>query len=813
MDFPKNIAGRFNIKDQLVRRPSCVVYSATDSTLGDREVAVKFFIDRPNDKQEWIDSFNVELELLKNSSHKVLIPILDGGYADGWLYLVMELIQGPTLRDYMKDVGGPLELEKALDILRELSDGVSEIHERQAFHGHIDSRAILFKGDPNNPRVQVRLAGYYPQVIDQIQKSMTSDGRLIVDPVYIAPEQISGQTKDQRVDVYALSVLLFEMLTGQKPFTSSNPLQTAMMRLSQEPPSPAKLNPKLSPLVDAAILKGLAKNSADRFNSTAELVDAVSGGKSIPKNPLAQELSPDRISGTETIAVSMSTDAIKQLLRVHDGQRSLPNASSKTDSKSEDAQSADSIDTQQTMIGIPTASLLPATLMVMNGEKRGEKFIIDKNQLMIGGDAGCDIWLSGKNVAARYAIIVRRDGNYYLAQLSREPLIVNDKKVESEDDILLKRGDIINVGNHRLRYIAPGEVFTLHDNVADRTIDRPASRMNLIIAATCVALVVFGGGLIYNYRSNLSSKQSQLKRAKLTQQQKREEAVAVLLKEGDEFFKAGALKEPIGVNAFERFQKVLELDSDNSFAKRRLVEIEARVTELGALAQRRKQYEQKIIQLIRDADGYFRSGQYVSPPGRNAKEVYQEVLRLDPEHQHAKAQVAEIDNLLGDMVGQVNNLLAKAQEYIDRNQYVVPRGESAYEELQKVLQIDPNNEKAKNTLIDLAAVSIFSGDRAKRGADHATMRRSYLTAQALGVDPAYIQPRLKGAELIKKSKSEVIIFDHGDKDSKNTKSENDSRYLDTAEIERRVSELALREKTEGEASTRVFINLSDSLTP
>lgn len=314
MDIPKEFGERFVVGEELVKRPSCIVYRGKDRTLGDRDVAIKVYVDRPEDNDTWKEQFKEQVSSLRAASHQSLVPILHGDCEEGWFYIVMELIEGPTLRDRLQGQEGPLDMEAALAIFGELAAGVKEIHENNAIHGHIDSRAVLFKGD------NVRLAGYYPMVISEIQKGQSTAGRLVVEPAYIAPEQISGTGLDHRADIFALSVLLFEMVTGQRPFSADNPLQMAMLRLSKEPPSPAKLNSNVSPLLDAAIMKGLARDANERYSSVAAFVEAVSGGRGQPANPLAN-LGPDAGGapiGDQTIGVSMSTDAIREMLRDQD---------------------------------------------------------------------------------------------------------------------------------------------------------------------------------------------------------------------------------------------------------------------------------------------------------------------------------------------------------------------------------------------------------------------------------------------------------------------------------------------------------------
>jgi len=284
-----------------------------------------------------------------------------------------------------------------------------------------------------------------------------------------------------------------------------------------------------------------------------------------------------------------------------------------------------------------------------------------------------------------------------------------------------------------------------------------------------------------------------------------------LVKEGDELYKAGSLIQPIGENARELFTKVLELNPDDVYAKRRLVEIEERVGALEGDRRRYEQLNQRIAQLLDDADRYFQNGSYVSPPGSNARDTYREILRIDSKNDTARAKLEEIQRLLGDVVNQVEVLLAKAQVYIDLTQYIEPSGENAYQLIKKVQTVDPENVVAKAALVNMAADSIMAGDRAKRQAKPRQMKEAYLIAQGLGVDPRFLASRMEGARLMEKSRASVIIFDRKEQKPPPLKKgeKRPTHYLETGAVERRVNELSLRAGDSKKDYGRVFIDLGE----
>jgi len=815
MSWPTKFGDRFSVQGEIAKRQSCVVLKALDSQLGDREIAIKVFLDKPLDPEKVSELFKTEVGSYKEASHHALVPIVEAGVQDGYLYYAMEFIEGPTLRDVLKDSDGPMPTARALEIFADLAGALNELHGRNLFHAHLDSRAIILKGGKGP-----RLVGFTPPTVAKIQKELTSAGKMVVDPAYIAPEQVSGDTPvSARTDVFALGVLLYEMVTGVKPYNAENPLQLAMQRLSTTPTAPAKLNNSIPPLLDAAIVKALSKKPDDRFPSVNEMSDAVCGGKASQKNPFVGMEELASRMGTETMSVQMSPEMLRMILASHgSGEAAAAPAAAKTAtvspgkinghaSEASETSSGD-FDPQATAIGMQITQAQPGSLVVVGGPRRDERFPLTKEITLIGSDSACDVRLQGKDVASRYAIVVRRGEGYFVGPLSKQPVSINGATNEEQEETELRRGDVIDVGEFSLRYVAPGEVFTFKENVADRVIDRPKSKVGMILLAVgiLVALATVGGLYAYNQeklrRSDLQSKNArQLSEA-------REKKIKELLKEGDEYYKNGALIEPVGANAKERFASIIELSPDNSYAKRRLAEIESRLGELDEIRRRRSAMGERLRELETDAEKYFKQGDLIFPPGRNAKENYQEILKIDPENNLAKSRIEEINHIISDLSSKVKVLLARAQVYMDLGQFTKPDKENALDMLQGVLKVDPTNDVAKSALLDMAARSIVEGDRERGRAKVREMREAYLAAQAMGVDPNYLEPRLKGAEIMEKSSATVIIYNRPEgKDQ--AKGDSSGKYLDTKELERRIADIStLAGKGERGAYDKIFIDMS-----
>ncbi len=815
MSLPKEVGGRFVVGDEIVKRASCQVHKATDKTLGDKVVAIKFFVDRPNDRTDWIEAFDRQLNQLRAASHKSLVPIIAGGFDQGVFYITMELIEGPNLRDMMKGREGPLDLDFAIDTAVQVAGGLQEIHEQNTYHGHLDTRAILFKGGN-----QVRLAGYYPAVIEAILKTITSGGRLLSDPHYISPEQISdGEGVDGRADIFALSAILYEMVTGQKPFVADNPLQLAMARLTKTATPPSKLNPNISPLVDAAIVKGLSRDKKNRFASMTEFIDAVTGGKKPVMNPLAEALAGESEAerlNTSTIAVSMSTEAIRHILQAHESTKTksapepVPAASDVTGTQRRAAVTDTPnvpLDASATVTGVTTDSLLKGSFVGIDSALRGKKFLLERSQAMIGSDPGCEICVAGKGIPARYAIVVQRGKECFVGALSPAGISINGKHISGSDETPLKRGDVINIGPHQLRFVAPGEVFTLKDDVADRAIDRPPSRLPKILALVSAAVVVIGMMVFWSYQQNRQAQQIAVKKKSAQKEQDRKKTIEQLRREGDEFFRNGQLIEPDTRNARNRFEQLRDLDPNDPYAKRRLDEIAERVAAIQQQEQRKRQFADQVARLNADGDRYFQSGNYVSPPGANARDAYQEALKLDPQNAQATKQLAEITRILGDFVGKVSDMLVRAKELRDQGFYISPEGGNAYEVVQQIFGLDPANAEAKALLIDMAARSVIRGDAAKAGGSAqkaVEAEEAYLTARAIGMDPDYIKEKMVGLDIMKKSSGGRVAVIRGESKPKDKKK--DPRFLDTDLVEQRIAAIQRQKGVLGQQGQGRFID-------
>jgi hypothetical protein len=188
------------------------------------------------------------------------------------VYLVMPLIPGGTLREHLAKRGA-LPLAEAVSILEQVAGALQYAHERGLIHRDVKPANILLSAEG-----RALLSDF--GIVRLVQKedtaaTLTRIGAFVGSPEYAAPEMVVGQAIDQRVDVYALGVVLFQMLTGKLPFSGPTPVALMMLQAQQPPPAPRSLNAAIPPAVEAVILKALAKKPAERYQSAAELLAAL----------------------------------------------------------------------------------------------------------------------------------------------------------------------------------------------------------------------------------------------------------------------------------------------------------------------------------------------------------------------------------------------------------------------------------------------------------------------------------------------------------------------------------------------------------
>ena len=267
------IAGRYRVLRRLGAGGMADVYLAEDTTLG-RKVAVKVLLKRYAGDESFVERFRREAQAAARINHPNIVNIYDWGPVDGTYYIVMEYVEGETLKDHIRREGryGPGE---AVRITLELLAGVQVAHGVHIVHRDIKSQNILI-----DQAGTVKVTDFGIAKADDSQ--MTEAGSILGTAQYLAPEQAKGEPVDERTDLYSVGVVFYEMLTGSLPFHGDSAVTVALKHVNEQPPEPVELVPGLPYSLNQIVLKALAKDPDLRYRSAAEfsadLVAARSGG-------------------------------------------------------------------------------------------------------------------------------------------------------------------------------------------------------------------------------------------------------------------------------------------------------------------------------------------------------------------------------------------------------------------------------------------------------------------------------------------------------------------------------------------------------
>src|SRR5881392_3050261 len=255
---------RYRIIRKLCAGGMANVYLAEDQELG-RRVAIKILDDRHAADDSFIERFRREAKNAASLSHPNIVSIYDRGEAEGTYYIAMEYLSGRSLKELI--VGrGPTPMRIALDYARQILAALGFAHRHGIVHRDIKPHNVVVDADG---RLKVTDFGIARSGASQ----MTEVGSIIGTAQYLSPEQARGAPVDQTSDLYSVGVVLYELLTGQVPFTGETPLEIAMKHLSEVPKPPSELRPEVPHDLDLVVLRALAKDPADRY-PTAEQMDA-----------------------------------------------------------------------------------------------------------------------------------------------------------------------------------------------------------------------------------------------------------------------------------------------------------------------------------------------------------------------------------------------------------------------------------------------------------------------------------------------------------------------------------------------------------
>lgn len=264
----KLLAGRYELIEKIGEGGMAVVYKAKDRLLN-RYVAIKILRPEFTQDEQFLDSFKRESQAAAGLQHPNIVSIYDVGRTGNINFIVMELVDGRPLSDFIKEKGH-LDYKTTIDIAKQMASALSIAHKHQIIHRDVKPHNIMITSDGVAKLTDFGIARAVSNA------TMVADTSKIIGSVhYFSPEQARGAYVDERSDIYSLGIVMFEMLTGRVPFDGETPVEVALKHINDDVPSPAKLVPGIPPALDKVVLKATDKYQTERYKSADEMLEAL----------------------------------------------------------------------------------------------------------------------------------------------------------------------------------------------------------------------------------------------------------------------------------------------------------------------------------------------------------------------------------------------------------------------------------------------------------------------------------------------------------------------------------------------------------
>jgi serine/threonine protein kinase len=320
---PAELAGltvdhRYLIQKELGQGGVGAVYLAFDRKLHDKRVVIKVLLDKSLQNSWVVQKFQQETEALARVDHPGVVGILDSGeLSDGKPYLVMQYIDGVTLRSLIRPEGVPLE--QAAAMIKQIGRALSAAHDKGIYHRDLKPENIMLQ-QLGAGEEQVKIIDFgIAKLKDSTVAASTATGATAGTVSYMAPEQLSGRPVSATMDIYAMGAIAYELVTGRKPFNPETGFELLEMQRAGVRIKPSDLRPSISEEAGRLILRALSFNPADRFQNAREFGDT-----------LARELSEDHTTFTQSQFEPAAIPATRLATAVRSPAQQTANPSSKT---------------------------------------------------------------------------------------------------------------------------------------------------------------------------------------------------------------------------------------------------------------------------------------------------------------------------------------------------------------------------------------------------------------------------------------------------------------------------------------------------
>lgn len=274
------LAGRYEIIEKVGEGGMAYVFKARDNLLN-RYVAVKILKDEFAKDEVFVKRFRTEAQSAASLIHPNIVSVFDVGEDKGISYIVMELLESKTLKDYI-EAKGPLSSEITLKIAAQIASALEAAHKAHIVHRDIKPQNIIL-----NQNLVAKVTDFgIAKVANTSSATITSFGKTMGSVHYFSPEHAKGGYTDAKSDLYSLGVVMYEMATGKLPFDAESAVSVALKHIQEEPVEPIKVNPSVSKALNDIIMKAMEKSTATRYQTATEMLTDISIALAKPSNGL-----------------------------------------------------------------------------------------------------------------------------------------------------------------------------------------------------------------------------------------------------------------------------------------------------------------------------------------------------------------------------------------------------------------------------------------------------------------------------------------------------------------------------------------------
>ena len=306
----KILAGRYEIIQVVGKGGMATVYKARDNLLN-RYVAVKVLKDEYSKDEVFVKRFRTEAQSAASLIHPNIVSVFDVGEDKGISYIVMELLESKTLKDYIEEKG-PLSSELTLKIAAQIASALEAAHKAHIVHRDIKPQNIIL-----NQNLVAKVTDFgIAKVTNTTSATITSFGKTMGSVHYFSPEHAKGGYTDAKSDLYSLGVVMYEMATGKLPFDAESPVSVALKHIQEDPVPPIEVNPMVSRGLNDIILKAMEKSTATRYQTASEMLTDISIALSKPTSGISQRPSSSVQAGETQVIPTLTDEEI---------QNSVPN--------------------------------------------------------------------------------------------------------------------------------------------------------------------------------------------------------------------------------------------------------------------------------------------------------------------------------------------------------------------------------------------------------------------------------------------------------------------------------------------------------